>query len=240
MRMSHYYLSLMVLAVGGLIATATAGVLGLELHLTIALGTALVVVGLHSLVILFMLISSRLLREGHENCGLSPEYMQRSNDFFRERGGFFLVLGGALSIVVAGVLGYTERAFSIPSEVHLLMGLVAMVLTFLAVPVELRALRRAEALLDEARVVLDREDAERAARGEAPVDSEHQPYKDSPKGIAAFLLVAPLLVYFYRALIVWRGDFDAVSPHPWVELSLVGLVLLVRALRSEQRAGSPN
>ena len=240
MRMSHYYLSLMVLAVGGLLATATAGLLGSELHLTIALGTALVVVGLHSLVILFMLISSRLLREGHENCGLSPEYMQRSNDFFRERGGFFLVLGGAFSIVVAGVLGYTERAFSIPAEVHLLMGLVAMVLTFLAVPVELRALRKAEALLDEARVVLDREDAARAARGEAPVDSEHQPYKDSPKGIAAFLLVAPLLVYFYRALIVWRGDFGAVSPHPWVELSLVGLVLLIRAVRSEQRAGAPS
>jgi hypothetical protein len=191
-------------------------------------------------VILFMLISSRLLREGHENCGLSPEYMQRSNDFFRERGGFVLVLGGALSIVVAGVLGYTERAFSIPSEVHLVMGLVAMLLTFVAAPVELSALRKAEALLDEAREVLDREDAARAARGEGPVDSDHQPYKDSPKGIATFLLVAPLLVYFYRALIVWRGEFSLVSLHPWVELSLVGLVLFIRAVRAERQAGEPS
>jgi len=238
MRMSHYYISLMVLAIGGLLATATAGVLGSPIHLTVALATAFVVVGLHSLVILFMLIASRLLREGHENCGLSPEYLQRSNRFFRERGGFFLVLAGALSIVTAGVLGYSERAFSIPSVVHLLVGLAAMGITFVAIPVELRALRKVEGLLDEARDLLDREDAERAQRGEPPVGSDHQPHRDSPKAMAAFVLIAPLMVYLYRALIVWRGDFGAVSPHPWLEISAVGLVLLLITMRGERRVAS--
>lgn len=235
MRMSHYYISLMVLAVGGLLTTATAGLMGASIHLTVALGTAMVVVGMHSLVILFMLISSRLLREGHENCGLSPTYLKRSNDFFRERGGFFLALAGAFSIVTAGVLGYSERAFELPAVVHLVVGLIAMLLTFIAIPIELKALHNAEALLDEARQILDREDEQRAARGEPPVGSDHQPYKDSPKAVATFVLIAPLLVYGYRGLIVWRGDFGRVGLHPWIEISAVGLAMLIFAYRNDKR-----
>jgi hypothetical protein len=235
MRMSHYYISLMVLAVGGLILTASAGILGWSMHLTVALATAFVVVGMHSMVILFMLISSRLLREGHENCGLSPTFLKRSNDFFRERGGFFLALGGAFSIVTAGVLGYAERAFELPPEVHLLVGLSALVVTLVAIPIELRALHNVEGLLDEAREILDHEDVARAARGEEPAGADHVPYKDSPKAIAAFIFTAPLLVYGYRALIVWRGDFGKVSVHPWVEIAALGLVMYAFARRAEKR-----
>ncbi len=238
MRMSHYYYSLLVLATGGLLATAAAGMMGSSIHLTVALATAMVVVGLHSLVILFVLIASRLLREGHENCGLSPEYLSRSNDFFREKRGFFLALAGAFSIVTAGVLGYAERAFGFPPEVHLLVGLSAMVITFLAVPQELKTLHRVEALLDEAKQFLDREDEKRAALGEAPAGADHQPYKDSPKAVATFVIVAPVLVYIYRGLIVWRGDFERVSVHPWIEIAAVGLVMLFAAFRAEKHVTS--
>lgn len=236
MRMSTYYMSLLTLAVLGLLATATAGLSGSSMHLMIGLVTAFVVVGLHSMVILFMLICSRLLREGHENCGLSPDYLKRSNDFFRERGGFFLALAGAFSIVAAGVLGYSKHAFEIPTEVHLYSGVFAMLITFIAIPIELIALRNAEGLLDEARVLLDKEDEVRAERGEAPLGSDHQPYKDSPRAIAGFVLIVPLLVYAYQGLMVWHGDFSRVSIHPWFEIAGVGIVMLVFARRGEKKA----
>ena len=234
MRMSTYYMSLLTLAVVGLLATATAGMLAWSSHLMLGLITAFVVVGLHSLVILFMLICSRLLREGIENCGLSPDYLKRSNDFFRERGGFFLALAGAFSIVTAGVLGYSKHAFEIPVVVHMSAGFIAMLITFIAIPIELQALRNAEDLLDEARELLDREDEIRAKRGEAPVGADHKPYKDSPRAIAAFVLLVPVLIYFYQVLIVWGSDFSKVSVHPWMEISAIGLLMLVFAKRTEK------
>jgi len=225
MRMSHYFLSLAVLAVGGLLATALAGVAGWDLHLWIALPTAIVVVGLHSLVILFVLIGGRLLREAINNCGLDPGFLARNNAYFKSVSGLFLTIGGALSIVAAGVLGYAERAFSIPPEVHLLVGIGAAVITLLALPREYRALRTVEALLDETRETLAAEDLNRAAEGLGPVDEGHVPYRDSQSHIGLFLVIAPVLVYLYRALIVWRGRFDRVDVHPWLEISIVGLVI---------------
>jgi len=237
MRMSHYFLSLAVLAVGGLLASALAGVLGWEHHLSVALPTAIVVVGLHSLVILFVLIGGRLLREGISNCGLDPAYLQRNNAFFKRSKGLFLSLGGAFSIVAAGVLGYSERAFSIPSEVHLLVGLGAALVAFLPLPHEYRALRTIEGLLDEAREALAAEDRRRAAEGLGPVDEAHVPYRDSQSHIGLFLLIAPWLVYLYRALIVWRGRFERVDVRPWLAISLVGLVVWFLGWRKERGGG---
>ena len=225
MRMSHYFLSLAVLAVVGLLASALAGVAGWDLHLWIALPTAIVVVGMHSLVILFVLIGGRLLREGIQNCGLDPGFLQRNNAYFKRLSGLFLTIGGAFSIVAAGVLGYAERAFSLPPEVHLLAGLGAAALTFVAIPNEYAALRTVEGLLDETRETLAEEDRKRAAQGLGPVDEAHVPYRDSQAHIGLFLVIAPLLVYLYRALIVWRGRFERVDVHPWLEISLVGLVV---------------
>jgi hypothetical protein len=228
MRMSHYYLSLLVLSVLGLLASAIGGVLGADWHLMVALPTAMLVVGLHSLVILFVLIGSRLMREGVNNCGLSEDNLDRSNAYFKQVTGLFLSLGGAFSVVAAGVLGYGHRAFGFPPEVHLLAGLLAAFLTFAAIPFEWASLRLVEGLLDQTRETLDAIDRERADQGLGPVDEEHVPEKDSPSQIGLFIAIAPLCIYLYQVLIVWRADFERVSLHPWMEVSVVGFWLWFR------------
>lgn len=238
MRMSHYYYSLMVLSIGGLLATSIAGVMGSSLHLGLAIVTAMIVVGMHSLVILFVLICSRVLREGQRYCGLGADYLERSNDFFRDRSGFYLALMGAFAIVAAGVLGYAERGFGLPPGVHLAAGLGAMLLTFFAVPRELVTLRTAERLLDEARQELDEVDRERAARGQVPVDAEHVPEQDSLTRTGLSIMIAPILVYLYRVVIVAHGDLTRVSPLLPAAVSLVGLGVWLVGRRRDGRQGT--
>lgn len=225
MRMSQYYLSLLALSLGGLVLTALAGILRWSWHLSVALPTAMLVVALHSLTILFVLIGSRLLREAINNCGLSAEYLVRSNAYFRRVSGLFLSLGGAFSITAAGVLGYGERAFELPAWVHLAVGLFAALLTLVAIPFEYRSLRTVERLLDEMRESLDEEDQRRAAEGLGPVDEGHVPQRDTRAQTGLFIALAPWCVYLYQLLIVWRGSFDEVSLHPWIEISAVGWVI---------------
>ena len=234
MRMSHYYYSLMVLSIGGLLATSIAGVMGSSLHLGLAIATAMIVVGMHSLVILFVLICSRVLREGQRYCGLGEDYLVRSNDFFRDRSGFYLALLGAFSIVAAGVLGYAERGFGLPTGLHLGAGLGAMLLTFFAVPREIATLHAAERLLDEARRDLDQVDRERAARGQAPVDADHEPERDSLARTGLSIMTAPALVYLYRVVIVEHGDLARVNPLLPAAVSLVGLGVWIAGRRRER------
>jgi len=238
MRMSHYFLSLAVLSVGGLLVTIGAGLLRQPWHLSAALPTALVVVALHSLVILFMLIGSRLLREAIQNCGLDPAYLGRANIYFKRLSGLFLSLGGAFSIVAAAVLGYGERAFRLPSWVHLSAGLFAAVLTVVSVPHGWRVLRGMERLLDETGEILAAEDRRRAAAGLGPVDQDHVPRRDSQAQVGLFIALAPWCVYLYQALIVWQGRFGKVSLHPWLELSAVGLLIWWLGRRKKQVEGS--
>jgi hypothetical protein len=237
--MSHYYLSLLVLAVAGLVVTSLSGILHWTWHLSAALPTAMAVVALHSLTILFALIGSRLLREAANNCGLSPEFLTRSNSYFRQPSGLFLSLGGAFSIVAAGVLGYGHRAFQLPPWVHLSGGLAAALVTCVSVPFELRTLHSIERLLDATRLTLAEEDRQRAARGLGPVDEGVVPRRDTRAQTALFVAIAPWCVYLYQALVVWQGRFERVSVHPWVELSALGLLIWATVPRKARASREP-
>jgi len=240
MRATHYYIVLMVLSVLGLLVSGVAGILRFEAHLLIALPTAMTVVAAHSLVILFVLICSRVMREAIQNCGLSEDLLGRSNEFFRRASGFGLALLGAFSIVAAGVLGYSERAFGFPVEVHIVAGIVAACLTFIAIPFELQTLAHVGQLYDEVASALARDDAARAERGLPPVDSQVPKQRDSLATTGLFIVIAPWLVYLYLVLIVWQARFDRVSLHPWLEISAAGLVVWLLGRRGGvQSDGEP-
>jgi len=234
MRLSHYFLVIVVVSCAGMLLAGLAGIQRWPLHLSIALPSAILVVALHSMVILFVLIGSRLLREATNNCGLSAEYLHQNNAYFRDLSGLFLSLAGAGSIVLAAVLGFGNRAFGLPAAAHMTMGLVASLVTLTAIPIELRTLRKVEKLLDTARGLLDASDRERAKRGLAPVDAHIRAQRDSPIAIGLFLLIAPWLVYLYQTLIIWRGSAHHVSVQPWIEISAVGLVVWIAAVRKSR------
>ncbi|MFT5292297.1 MAG: hypothetical protein ACI8PQ_003499 [Planctomycetota bacterium] len=119
MRMPQDYLSLLGLALLGLAATALAGRTGSSHHLVIALPTALVVVGLHRLVILFSLIGSRVMPEPANNCGLPTDYLVRSNAYFRRVSGLINRPGSECSVTSHG----EDRLTPVPAENRLHLAL---------------------------------------------------------------------------------------------------------------------
>jgi hypothetical protein len=96
-----------------------------------------------------------------------------------------------------------------------------------AISVEYRALLENQELLDRAALELDRLDRERAlAEAEAGAAGDEEAY--DPRRAARWGLIVAVSAWFpylYWALIVWKGRFERVSVHPWLEGSLFGLVV---------------
>ena len=223
MRMIHYFTVLAAVVVPALLATAWLGITGdRELHLTVGFVTAIATVGLHSLVILFMLITGRILREAVKSRDLPREFLDELNRFFAERVAYPAALFAAFFTVAAGVLGYGAPAFGLSPAVHMLAGLLALVFNLWAITVEVRALRGTRVLIDRAASALDEIDRELAARGELPEEERAL----SPRALAhGALLIAfsAWLPYFYWVIVEWRGDFSKTSVHPWLEVSVLSL-----------------
>lgn len=224
MRMWKYFVlgaSLLVLA---LLATVVAGLSHeprSQRHLWIGLFTVVLGVGVHTLVILFMLVTGRVLREAMRVRQLGPEFLERLNEFFARRSAYPLAVLGAFSLVAAGVLGMSARGFGISPAWHMLLGLAAAGVNLWALQQEYRALRLNQGLVDEVAGELDR------------IDRETPPAIDpaeggDPRAVPRFgltLAIGAWLPYLYWALITWRGDFSRVSVHPWLEVSIAGLAL---------------
>ncbi|MDP6519365.1 MAG: hypothetical protein QF411_05660, partial [Planctomycetota bacterium] len=209
-----------------LFATAILGALGSSHHLPLGLFSALWAVAIHSLVILFMLVTGRVLREAQRNKMLGPEFLEEAGRFFGERAGFPAALAGAFSIVAAGVLGYAARGFGISPMVHIGAGLAALAINLWAISVEYRALLCNQELIDRAAFELDRLDREADARGDAPpAPPPLDPRRPARLGLT--LAIAAWLPYLYQALILWRGDFARASIHPWLEASILGTALFI-------------
>lgn len=245
MRMRHYFAAAALLLVPALLAALLSGLFhdASDRHLWTGLLTAILGVAVHTLVILFMLVTGKVLREAMRARALGSEWLAELNRFFGERRAYPMAVLGASSLVAAGVLGMTAHGFGISPAWHMLVGVAAVCANLWALTEEYRALRVNQRLIDDVAAELDRMDRVAAASGSAP-RAEPSPSVGDPRAVARLgltLLVGSWLPYLYWALITWRGDFSRVSLHPWLEGSLLGLVIwwIARAPARDQRRAEP-
>lgn len=227
--MWQYFLTgagLLVVALG---ATVVLGLTGSPKHLWAGLLTVALGVGVHTLVILFMLVTGRVLREAIKVRKLSAEFLAELNQFFARKGAYPLAGSSATALVAAGVLGYGARGFGISPAWHWLVGLCAALLNLFALQHEYLALRANQRLVDRAASELDALDRESEARGEPlPPEPPSEPWLSLRNGLT--LAIGAWLPYLYRTVIQRHGRFDEVGMHPWLELSLAGVLLTLYVL----------
>lgn len=234
--MTYYFGAFAALAAPLLLLTAWTGISGSPRHLAVGLFASILTVATHSLLILFMIVTGRVLREATRARTLGPDFLRELNAFFARRAGYPLALFSVLAIAAAAVLGYGHRAFGIPTLVHMLVGLVAVALNLWTFGLELGVMRENQRLIDLAAGTLDRLDRELEERGELPtvdVGEAYDPQKMIRLGWSVTL--GAWLPFLYILLVVWRGDLSRVSLHPWLEFSLLGVALLALAYREGGR-----
>jgi hypothetical protein len=228
MRMWHYFLVGVILLVPALGWTVITGLLHdqSERHFWAGLMTGALAVGVHTLLILFVLITGRILREAMSARSLRPEFLAELNQFFAVRRAYPLAVLAAFSTVAAGVLGNTARGFGISPAWHWLAGLAAVGINLWALQEELRILRRNQELVDRVAAELDEIDRRR-----------EEPFVEQPADaptVARWSLAVALgawMPYLYWGLFEYRGDFSRVSLHPWIEASAVGFAVWLLARR---------
>jgi hypothetical protein len=224
MRMIHYFGAAAFLTIVALLASAWLGISGqLEVHFRVALVTAILAIGTHSLLILFMIITGRIIREAILHRDLPPEFLVELNQFFRRKKAYPAALLGAVSIVVAGVLGTAQSALGLPPMTHMLAGVLALCVNFFAIVVETQAIFANQELVDRVAATLDEIDRELEQKGNPPADDEPDPRAKSRAAMAVCL--GAWVPYLYWGLVVWRGDFSKVSLHPWLEFSIAGFLV---------------
>jgi len=237
MRQIHYFLAGACLLVPGLLLVVASGIAqdGSDRHLWIGLFTASLAVALHTLLILFLVITGRVLREAMQARALGPEFLAELNVFFAEKQAYPLAGLAAAAIVAAGVLGFAARGFGISPYWHVALGVTAVLINLWALQQEYQALRSNQRLIDRAARELDAIDRE---LGELP-EPPREPDPAQARKLGLTLTVAAWLPYLYWVLFEYRGDFSRVSVHPWLEISLFGVVLAwlgARALRGTHAA----
>lgn len=240
MRMAHYFLIACLAAGPALLVAAVIGFLGrLDLHFQVALPAAILTVGAHTLLILFMIVTGRILREAIKSRDLPQEFLDDLNDFFANKKAYPAAIFGSFSIVAAGVLAFGAPALGLPPAVHWLGGLLALGLNFWALPIEFRALKDNQRLVDRAAVALDRIDRELEAVGEAP--EEEEPMTPAALARAAGIVaISAWMPWAYWVFVVWNGDLEKTSIHPFVEVSVLAALVwwLARGEARSQAASS--
>jgi hypothetical protein len=234
MRMIHYYSVLAFVLVPALLATLGLGLFhdGSQKHLSMGLVTAILCVATNTLLILFMIVTGRVLRAAMKARPLGEKFLAELNEFFANRRVYPMALVGAASAAATAVLGY-GRFIGVPSEVHLLLGLATILINLGLVPFGLRTLRGNQGLLDRAARDLDRIERE---VGPAPPEAGEIEWTYGPATRWTVFTLSAWLPYLYWGLVVWRGDFAAV---PRAFLIGTAVVSALGALRAWRCKGSP-
>jgi hypothetical protein len=247
MRMVHYFGGFAALVIPALLWTAWTGFAGGgERHVSVGLLAAVFAVLAHTLVILFMLVTGRVLKEAMATRPFPQGFLVELNEFFARKKAYPAALLGASATAAAAVLGYAHRGFGIPAWVHSAAGCAAIGVNIWAIVHEVRALQENRGLIDRAALELDRIDQEARAHrkiagevcGELAIDEERpEPY--DPARVGRWGIIVALSAWFpylYWALIVWRGEFGRVSVHPWIEGSALGFAIWWIARREARAA----
>ena len=238
MRMITYLAAAIAVVLPALLLTAGLGIFGqADWHLKAGLVSAILTVGLHTLVILFMVVTGRILREAIRSRELPQDFLDELNTFFATGRGYPAAVFGALSIAAAAILGYGAEGLGLSPVVHMLSGLLALVVNLWAFSVEYAALRGNQSLVDRAAARLDLIDRELEARGELPEDEYPDPRALVRSALA--VAIAAWLPFLYWGLVVWRGSFERVSLHPWMEISAVSFVVWLLARRGLEQSQAP-
>lgn len=227
MRMRHYYLALSVPAAGLLVATLVSGLAGGgQRHLGLGLFTSILCVAAHTLLILFMIVTGRVLREAARSRELPRAFLDELNVFFARKSAYPLALGAAAATAATAVLGY-GRNIGVPLAVHLACGVAIVVLNPLAFRHGARALRANQALVDRAARALDELDRQGAPIRQPEPTEETSPGRSRRRALA--FAASAWLPALYWGLIVWRGHFERLSPALWLVSALASAAGLAAA-----------
>src|SRR4029453_18784760 len=111
MRMTHYYMALALVLAPCLLLTFATGALadGSQRHLLVGFFTAVLCVATHTLLILFILVSGRVLKAAARSRELPAEFLAELNLFFAQRKAYPLALLAAFAATPAG--GLAHRPF---------------------------------------------------------------------------------------------------------------------------------
>ncbi|MEM7307377.1 MAG: hypothetical protein AAF682_11935 [Planctomycetota bacterium] len=210
--MIHYFLGMAVLATPALLATAGTGIFhdGTNLHLSLGLFGAILTVATHTLLILFMIVTGKVMKEASASRQLPASFLEELNEFFARKRAYPISGLAAVTIVAVAVLGYGQHAFGLPAEVHMLLGILAVLFNLWAIQVEYQALRENQGLLDRTAAALDAIDRERAERGE-PLEAEEDEEPGNPFRAWVIVAFSAWLPYLYWGFVEWGGDFARVG-----------------------------
>ena len=227
MRMVHYYLALGLVLVPCLVVTLASGALhdGSDRHLVLGLFTALLCLATNTLLILFMIVTGRILKAAMQARSLGAEFLGELNQFFARRQAYPAAILAAFAASAAAVLGY-GRFIGVPPAVHVLVGLGALLANLAALALGVAALRRNQSLLDRAASELDRLDS---ADPSSAGDEDGPPWRFSPATRWLIFAASAWGPYLYWSLVVWRGDFSRVAPLLPILCLAVSVLALVLA-----------
>ncbi len=233
--MIHYFTGLALLAPLALFATSWTGAFhdGSQTHLVLGLFTSIYCVAVHTLLIMFMIVTGRILRSAAESRPLGSEFLAELNVFFTRKSAYPLAIFSAFFAVATAVLGH-GRYIGVPIEVHMLIAVAAVLLNLFAFGIEYRTLRDNQRLVDRVAAELDRIDAQTPPGAETTLDEP--PWAFGRSGRWLVFATTAWGPYVYWGLVVWRGRFGEVSPLLLTACALASAVGFARAFGAREAA----
>ena len=180
-------------------------------HMYLGLFTSMGCVLQNTLLIMFMIVTGRVLRQAVALRSLPPAFLERLNQFFARRSAYPAALLAAVTAVAAAVLGHGEL-IGVPVWIHMLTGLLACLVNLWAIGIGLRTLRGNQSLIDDAARILDRLDAEMSEEEAGELPDGGVEWKFGPRVRWLIFAACAWLPYVYWGAIVWHGDFERISP----------------------------